>query len=77
MESDYQAGIDCWEVALQLRFYYSKQWVRASYILPFKLASNLQKLVSGKLINQVIDELQNVSDTGKIRRKTKGKTKGT
>lgn len=57
MEIAYQTGIDCWEVALELRFYYSKQWVSTSYILPFKLASNLQKLVSGELINQVIDEL--------------------
>jgi hypothetical protein len=53
----YQTGINCWEVALELRFYYSKQWVSTSYILPFKLASNLQELVSGELINQVIDEL--------------------
>ena len=60
-QQQYQAAINSWEVALQFQFYSFKKWVGTRYFyLFFKLAGYLQKQVSSKLIDQMIDELQEI-----------------
>lgn len=58
-QQHHQAAINSWEVALQFQFYSFQKWVGTRYFyLFFKLAGYLQKHVSSKLIDQMIDELQ-------------------
>lgn len=60
-QQQYQAAINSWEVALQFQFYSFQKWVGTRYFyLFFKLAGYLQKQVSSKLIDQMIDELQKI-----------------